>query len=637
MMAMSTTKTNDTKPRLGKDEVDILEGEFKKNPKPTTQIKRGFAEDMGVDLARINVSPRENWFQNRRAKRKQERKQEIYEARQAQESVGLSDTATTSSPDHFHGTSYFGDGQPPPPSSSFPLISRLPPSAVDLYKPQYSNPPATSMESLQRSMDAAAQASHPDFHDDFLEDDDPMPVFGDAMIHRGSEDRARFPAPDTLVTQFDPQGYAFPSTFTDDLYTSPPSTHDLRASPIDTTHQTATPYIYSTSSNSESNGSQAMATFPSQLLPPPGHDHLPSLTNDSGDSQSPEESSESHLPLDFKYEVTESDHCEVSPPAPSIPFKSSAPMDIASRRKKVHVKPAALVSETLRSRPSLGPRTASHAADGFRRAVDSPIGSPMRRIVSAGGNRSAVISGRIYKSGIESAQRSPINLGGFVDAGAFMERNFHNMRHPPSMSTLSSLNSSLAPPTPMSPREREMTLSKRDGSRSTASPHDEGSMNFGFDAGVPGRFTTMDGDDQNLASPPETPQAQMVLHGNGWPSAVDYQDKQWAYEVPDEPLYTPANDGFPVELQMPQPTYIANMSQPVTPALGQFNPTLIFGHESPPFKHESPRYTLSTQSSAEYAYPDSQGHFPLAMLTSAMTKQKTFQFSNTTAADFSGK
>jgi hypothetical protein len=48
-------KTNETKPRLGKDEVDILEHEFKKNPKPSTQTKRQFAEDMHVDLARINV------------------------------------------------------------------------------------------------------------------------------------------------------------------------------------------------------------------------------------------------------------------------------------------------------------------------------------------------------------------------------------------------------------------------------------------------------------------------------------------------------------------------------------------------------------------------------------------------------
>lgn len=56
MIAIPTAaKTTETKPRLGKDEVDILEREFKKNPKPTTQTKRQFAEDMGVELARINV------------------------------------------------------------------------------------------------------------------------------------------------------------------------------------------------------------------------------------------------------------------------------------------------------------------------------------------------------------------------------------------------------------------------------------------------------------------------------------------------------------------------------------------------------------------------------------------------------
>lgn len=59
MMAMpNTAKTSETRPRLGKEEVDILEASFRKNPKPTTQTKRDFAEDMGVDLARINVSGR---------------------------------------------------------------------------------------------------------------------------------------------------------------------------------------------------------------------------------------------------------------------------------------------------------------------------------------------------------------------------------------------------------------------------------------------------------------------------------------------------------------------------------------------------------------------------------------------------
>ncbi|KAL2061158.1 hypothetical protein VTL71DRAFT_7431, partial [Oculimacula yallundae] len=57
--------------RIGKDEMEILEREFQHSPKPTTESKRQIAEDMGVDLVRIT-----NWFQNRRAKRKQEIKQE---------------------------------------------------------------------------------------------------------------------------------------------------------------------------------------------------------------------------------------------------------------------------------------------------------------------------------------------------------------------------------------------------------------------------------------------------------------------------------------------------------------------------------------------------------------------------------
>jgi len=55
MMGIPTTKTNETKPRLGKEEVEILEREFKKNPKPTTQTKKQYADDMDVELARINV------------------------------------------------------------------------------------------------------------------------------------------------------------------------------------------------------------------------------------------------------------------------------------------------------------------------------------------------------------------------------------------------------------------------------------------------------------------------------------------------------------------------------------------------------------------------------------------------------
>ncbi|TVY80924.1 hypothetical protein LSUE1_G007332 [Lachnellula suecica] len=638
MMPMPTAqKTNETKPRLGKDEVDILEREFKKNPKPTTQTKRQFAEDMAVDLARIN-----NWFQNRRAKRKQEKKQEAYEAGQAQEALAYSDGA--SSPDYNYGNGYYNDTHMVQQSSApFPVMTG-PPPPVAPYNPQYEDPSSASMESLHRTMAAAhAATQQQDFHGSFSEPNDPLTAFGGSLIHDSSDgDRAQFPPSSSSMSHFDNhQSFSFPSVFTNNnIYNSPPSAAELHTSPVETATQTPTQFNTYGAARSDSNGSQPVTTFPSQLL---GHgqihDGLPSQSSDSSNSQSPENSNGGSLQLDFKFENPESDEVSDSPPAPTIPFKSPPPMDIASRRKKVSVRPAALTSETLRNRPSMGPRTVSHA-EGFRRpAVESPMSSPMRRIVSAGGNRN-VLTGRIYKSGIESAQRSPINLNGFADAGAFMEANIHSIRNPPSLTALSSLSSSLAPPTPMSPREREMTLANREGRRSTASPH-EGHMAYVFTQGAPGCFAPFEGD-QNLASPPETPQAQMVLQaGNGWSNGNDFQEKQWNnYEVHDEPLYTPAQDGFPLELQMPQPQqpqYLSNFgSQPVTPAFGQhFNPNFVFGHESPQFKNESPQYTLSTQGHSEYSFPDGQGHYPIGL--SPLTKQKTFQFSNTTAADFSEK
>lgn len=57
MLAMSNAapRTTETKPRLAKEDVAFLERAFDNNHKPSTQTKRGYAENMGVDLPRINV------------------------------------------------------------------------------------------------------------------------------------------------------------------------------------------------------------------------------------------------------------------------------------------------------------------------------------------------------------------------------------------------------------------------------------------------------------------------------------------------------------------------------------------------------------------------------------------------------
>jgi hypothetical protein len=503
-----------------------------------------------------------------------------------------------------------------------------PPPAVTPYRPQYPDLLNASITSPQRTIAAAHAARRQESYGGF-DHNETLTIFGGPLLpDSANTDRAQFPSVEDSIPQFDNRSYSFSSTFIRNFYIGSQSMPELQHSLAEVEAHTPTLFEYAASSISDSATPQLMTTFPSQLLPSQFHNGLPSMSG-SSHSQNPEDSNASFFTHGFMYDIQEPDEFSDAPPAPSILFRSPPPpIDIASRRKK-GVRPSALTSDALRSRPSIGPRTVSYA-EGLRRQSDNLISSPglMRRVMSAEGSRS-VVSGRIYKQKAESAQWLPINLNGFVGHG------HQNIRNQPTLIAGSSLNSSLAPQTPMSPREG-IPLVKRDTARSIASPVARG-VSFVFNAGAPVCFTTMEVD-QNLASPPETPQARMaVSHSNGWPTTVaDFQDKQWHFEVPDEPQNTPAQGSFPLELHMPQPGYLCLMSQPVNTAFGQFNPNFMLRHESPQFKNESPSHTLSTQGHSECSFPES-AHYPMGMLTLPMNRQKTFQFSNTTAADFSEK
>lgn len=47
----------DVKPRLTKEQHDILESHYQVQNKPNTQTKKTFAESLGVSLDKVNVSP----------------------------------------------------------------------------------------------------------------------------------------------------------------------------------------------------------------------------------------------------------------------------------------------------------------------------------------------------------------------------------------------------------------------------------------------------------------------------------------------------------------------------------------------------------------------------------------------------
>ena len=46
----------DIKPRLTKEQHDILEAQYQKQNKPNTNTKKGFAESLNVSLDKVNVS-----------------------------------------------------------------------------------------------------------------------------------------------------------------------------------------------------------------------------------------------------------------------------------------------------------------------------------------------------------------------------------------------------------------------------------------------------------------------------------------------------------------------------------------------------------------------------------------------------
>ena len=54
--ALNQQMSCDIKPRLTKEQHDILESHYQKQNKPNTNTKKGFAENLNVSLDKVNVS-----------------------------------------------------------------------------------------------------------------------------------------------------------------------------------------------------------------------------------------------------------------------------------------------------------------------------------------------------------------------------------------------------------------------------------------------------------------------------------------------------------------------------------------------------------------------------------------------------
>ncbi|KAK3945318.1 LIM/homeobox protein Lhx3 [Diplogelasinospora grovesii] len=601
---MHASKQTEPKPRLAKDEVELLEREFAKNPKPSSSTKRELAEQMGVEIPRIN-----NWFQNRRAKEKQMRKTAEFEAQQAQERSG----SESKSPDgqeqgavsEFYGlsnhhqplglsTAAFGEGdgddsddcESDQQQSNYRDSSD--PSPTDMAPPQSSNgsPDMSGSDGGFVHVDYSSSNS-PTHHPQMVTELAPAAIISDSF------------GPAQHPTDFlqHPKPYSFGMTGQPE-----PAVDNLQCAAFDMASQgdmLRESDVFGSFPGRDYFPGSSVAQFPSQMI----------AENALG-SHSPVAEALAHqhpAEVSVKLEQMSPPPMSVSPPAASdMRFKSPPPpADIAGRRNMR--RPAPLGLAPLRNASlGLGPKT---GIDAPRR---SDAASPMRRISSATG-----MSGRIQKSFMSSnGPRSPFTMDRNKEA---LLQNLQSTRSP----VMASLNSAMSPMSPEGmcggQRFRENTAG------TNASDEDQG-YTFGSLGAVRGLpYYKVE---PAIKSPPGTPGLPLSYQEQFYANPVD---QAWSYVQQDEPLPTPSlcsHQGSELEFSMTPhlPGYVA--SQPVTPSFPPaIGPTYggFFGHG---------------MANAEYNFPDS--YAPESSVHSSpggpSKPKQQFQFAqNVTPQDFHSK
>ncbi|KAK3990315.1 pah3 homeobox protein encoded by the pah3 protein [Cladorrhinum sp. PSN332] len=580
------------KPRLAKDEVELLEREFNKNPKPNSSTKRELAEQMGVEVPRIN-----NWFQNRRAKEKQMKKTAEFEAQQAMERAA---SESKSSDDQEQGavSEFYGlSNQHQPLTLSTAAIGVNGGDGANSNGAgsgkQSTNEPSPEMMSAPRSLDTPTSPDSDDLVSIKHE-------HSDSPVHhiQNAPDLAPPPA---ITSLFDSQqhqpDYQQPTPFSfrqpnpqvlDGLVSSHfeplPTQARLSIDESGSLHSFAARDYFAPPS---------VPRFPSEMIA----ENMANLAENELLSRQP-----SHEDLIKSEGVSPTSMPESPSTVSELRFKSPPPpADIAGRRKLRRPTPLGLTS--LRGAP--GPKTGVEAP---RRADTA---SPMRRISSATGP----LCGRVQKSFMgPGGPRSPFA----------MDRNKEALLHSiqgsqsPIMASLNNAMSPMSPGAMSGQSMRETTVG------TNGSDDDQG-----FTYGSLGAMSSlpMYKADPTIKTPPGTPGLQMGFHDAAYFS--NPVDNAWNYAPQDEPLPTPSlcsHGGSELEFSMaPQmPGYVA--SQPATPS---FPPSI-----GPTYNNG---FFGSSMAHAEYHFPDSSYPSESSARSSPVgpPRSKHFQFAqNVTPQDF---
>ncbi|KAI0406792.1 hypothetical protein F4802DRAFT_612944 [Xylaria palmicola] len=515
----------ESKPRLSKDEVEKLEKVFQENPKPSSSVKAQLADGLGLERPRIN-----NWFQNRRAKAKQERKQEEYEARRAAEK-SASEPSSPEEDSYSGALDTLSDGsqkRTQPSSAAFPPVSS--PSQIT----------EESQEEEDDEEDDEDEAGSDEAADNGLSEANSVCMSSSISTQAELTDSYQSPLsiefphsdPAALTQAHMPSGYSQTRSMSDfGLFSS--LNHDPNTV-LDARHMNmcdGMPSRVERSMSTESHCSQQYAGIHSTALPGSSTTAMFFSPVSNGDSCDMSEN---------PFDMTASPDCHndqtshiVSQgmPTPTDSFRSPPPpANIASRRNIP--RPAALQAASLRSRSFNIPKT---ALDGSKRMdMPSPVSS-IRRISSATG----MGPGRIQKS--SAGPRSPF----FGRAEALLQ---YHTRSPVGSGTPTFPGA--APPTPMTPAVFDQHHIQ-EPTVISASP-DGGS--FGLGMGLTSNFVSEMKEEHDLKTPPTTPGMMGDFTTNGFAGNAFGA----GFNITtDQPLLTPYfHSEFPDLSIQPVPSYV---------------------------------------------------------------------------------
>ncbi|PKY07588.1 hypothetical protein P168DRAFT_279545 [Aspergillus campestris IBT 28561] len=466
---------NLSRPRLTKEQVETLEAQFQAHPKPSSNVKRQLAAQTNLSLPRVA-----NWFQNRRAKAKQQKRQEEFERMQkakaeAEEAVrGKPEDAENS--DAPRDTTTVKEETPKEtPKPSEPSVERPKPksSRSKHQKTRSESAREATFASLQRALNAAVAARECYGENDTVPEGSASPIPASA-----TKSTPELGGPNETTPAFADWESVKDSTAWGPSH-SPESLAygNLDAVSLASADSLSVPEFHAPQPEEWTSQAQTSASVPAYTAASQADTYhagpypLPQQT--LSHSKSSDELADSLEGIEIDSQMAHS--------AETSSWKENAKeLDLAARRKRP--RPAAI--GTSRSSSSL-----LGAAASMSPTARAPSYGAVRQSKSAQ-NLNARYAG-VRKA--SAAQRSPLNMSTFAEAGAALASAKAEMLHPIT-------TGALAPPTPLTPEDFQHLL--------PTSPSDGG---YCLSAHPTSQlFPTTQPMQINVASPPATPMMDMM-------------------------------------------------------------------------------------------------------------------------------